>query len=350
MESTKPKAKAKSPIKPRRHALNSTKDVIVKLELDSEIITSSSNSNKKNTTNSKFYSPAKKNPKKKPSEVPTTTIPSTFRRSEKRSSTMIHSNGVPPSIGPIKVSSKLEQNKNFRDYMEDYLVSISGYNKNSCCHLFCIFDGHGGKETAELCSKHFPNILQKKIISKPFDIEGCLVQSFINMEKELEKKKKQFLEVGNTATVVYIDNKMLWVANVGDSSCLLIEKNNANFISIKDDFSNKDEIKRVESMGAKIIDDRLEGELAVSRSLGDFDLKGKGLICVPHVNKFALDSNTRYCILASDGIWDDLGPEDVLKICNEKKEPDDISNEMIKKALESGSEDNISCIVVKLSN
>lgn len=340
MESSKPKVK--SPIKPRKHALKSTKNLTKKLDFASAITTTTSSTSPKN-------SPLPSS--KKSSEISSKTKPpSSFKRSDKRFSTTCLPESPSLFFNSIKFSSKLEQNENFRQYMEDYLVTIAGFNKTSLCYLFCIFDGHGGKETAEFCSKHFPTILQKKIITKPYDVEDCLEQSFLSMEKELEKKRDKYLEVGNTATVAYIDNKVLWVANVGDSSCLLVGKNKASFVSIDDDFANKEEIKRVEKLGGKIIDERLEGELAVSRSIGDFGLKGKGLICTPHIKKIVLDANSRYCILASDGIWDDLGPEDVLKICNEKKEPDAIVNELVKKALESGSEDNISCIVVQLNN
>ena len=38
----------------------------------------------------------------------------------------------------------LEQNPDFRDYMEDYILSINNFNSESFKHLFCVFDGHGG--------------------------------------------------------------------------------------------------------------------------------------------------------------------------------------------------------------
>lgn len=275
------------------------------------------------------------------------TSPQKIKRKSKKSSTV--TTPFPLSFGSIRSSYKLEQNEACREYMEDYILSISGFNRKSSCYLFCVFDGHGGKETAELSTKIFPEILIKKIISKPFDIESCLQQSFLLLDKELEKNRTKYEDVGNTATAVYIDNKILYCANVGDSSCLLIEKNKATFITVNDDFSNKKEIQRIKESGAKIIDERLEGELAVTRSIGDFDLKDKGLISIPHTCKIILDSNSRYCILASDGVWDDLTPEDVLKICNENKDPDVIVNEIVRQALESGSEDNISCIVVQLN-
>ena len=40
-------------------------------------------------------------------------------------------------------------------------------------------------------------------------------------------------------------------------------------------------MKRIEREGGSIIDDRLGGILMVSRGMGDFDLKTKGLSCEP---------------------------------------------------------------------
>lgn len=268
-----------------------------------------------------------------------------FQRKQKRYSTTI----LPQSLllGQIKFSYRLEQNENFREYMEDYIVTKAGFNCSSSNFLFCVFDGHGGKESAELCTKLFPDIFLKRIMARPFDIEGCLTESFLTMNKEIEKQK--YDQVGNTATVVYIENYNLYCANVGDSSCAFIEKDNARFISIDDDFYNPNEKKRVEKAGGKIIEDRLEGDLAISRSLGDFDYKNKGLIAEPHICKISLDGNSRYCVLASDGIWTDLSPDDVMNICNENVEPEPSANKIVEKALESGSEDNISCIVIKIN-
>lgn len=271
---------------------------------------------------------------------------SKFKRKDRKLTTS--NNATKTSlVSSVKSCFKLEQNENFREYMEDFLVNINRINNNSNQHLFCIFDGHGGKDSAKMCQELYPDILRKKIIANPFDHENNLLESFSIMNKELEKKN--FNDIGNTATVVLIDKKALYCANVGDSSCALISSNKIEFISVDDDPFNKNEVNRIKKAGGKIVDGRLEDELAVTRSLGDFGLKGKGLIAEPHIIKKPIDKNSRYCILASDGIWGDVKLEDVLKICNELKEPEKIVNKIVEKALNLGSEDNISCIVVQLN-
>ena len=229
--------------------------------------------------------------------------------------------------------------------MEDCALSMNNFNKESYRHLFCIFDGHGGNVTAKLCVKKYPEIFRKCLLESPFDYESALKKSFFLMDKEIEKLKVN--EVGNTATVVFINNRLLYCANVGDSSCALLGKTN-EFITVEHKCTNKKEMKRIEKEGGKIIDDRLGGILAVSRGLGDFDLKTKGLSCEPNIVKKLIDHSLNYCVLASDGVWDVLSPDEVSKLIQNKK-VDDMAKIIVETAMDRGSEDNISCIVVELN-
>ena len=53
--------------------------------------------------------------------------------------------------------------------------------------------------------------------------------------------------------------------------------------------------------------------------------------------------------MASDGVWDVLKPNDVSKILQETNNIDDMAKVIVEKAVEKGSEDNISCIVIELN-
>jgi len=267
-----------------------------------------------------------------------------IQRTKKKSKTVIDKDFSSISSN-FKYSEYLAQNEDFCDYMEDCALSINNFNKESYRHLFCIFDGHGGNVTAKLCVKKYPEIFRKCLLESPFDYESALKKSFFLMDKEIEKLKVN--EVGNTATVVFINNRLLYCANVGDSSCALLGKTN-EFITIEHKCTNKKEMKRIEKEGGKIIDNRLGGILAVSRGLGDFDLKTKGLSCEPNIVKKLIDHSLNYCVLASDGVWDVLSPDEVSKLIQNKK-IDEMAKIIVETAMDRGSEDNISCIVVELN-
>ena len=267
-----------------------------------------------------------------------------IRRNSKKSKTISQ---VIYNSSALRHGEFKSQNEEFCDYMEDFVLSINSFNKESYRHLFCVFDGHGGDQTAKLCIEKYPEIFRKCLIDNPFDYELALKQSFEIMDKEIEALKA--VETGNTATVVFINNKLLYCANVGDSSCCLVSSKKAEFISIDDKITNKKEVKRILKCGGKIVDERLDGILAVTRGLGDFDLKKKGLICEPHIIKRLIDLSLKYCVIASDGVWDVLKPNDVYKISHQLSDPEKIAKKLVEDALEKGSEDNISCVVVELN-
>ena len=285
--------------------------------------------------NDKFFFKDEKKEKKE--EIP-------IQRTKKKSKTIIDKDFSSISSN-FKYSEYLAQNEDFCDYMEDCALSINNFNKESYRHLFCIFDGHGGNVTAKLCVKKYPEIFRKCLLESPFDYESALKKSFFLMDKEIEKLKVN--EVGNTATIVFINNRLLYCANVGDSSCALLGKTN-EFITVEHKCTNKKEMKRIEKEGGKIIDDRLGGILAVSRGMGDFDLKTKGLSCEPNIVKKLIDHSLNYCVLASDGVWDVLSPDEVSKLIQNKK-IDEMAKIIVETAMDRGSEDNISCIVVELN-
>ena len=267
-----------------------------------------------------------------------------IRRNSKKSKTTSQTTNTSSSLLYGEFQS---QNTKFCNYMEDFTLSIKNFNNEPYRHLFGIFDGHGGDQTAKLCTKKYPEIFKKCFLDNPSDPELALKKSFEIMDNEI--KEINAIETGNTATIVFINNKLLYCANVGDSSCCLISNKKSEFISIDDKLTNIKEVKRIIKCGGEIINGRLNGILAVTRGLGDFDMKTTGLICEPHIIKKLIEPNLKYCIIASDGLWDVLEHNDVLKIANDINEPNNIAKKLVEVALEKGSEDNISCVVVELN-
>ena len=56
--------------------------------------------------------------------------------------------------------------------------------------------------------------------------------------------------------------------------------------------------------------------LAMSRSLGDFGGKEYGIICEPSFVEYNLDESCKYIVLCSDGVWDFMDNENVMKVAN----------------------------------
>ena len=75
--------------------------------------------------------------------------------------------------------------------------------------------------------------------------------------------------------------------------------------------------------------------LAMSRSFGDFQCKKYGVINEPSFVEYCLDENCKYLVICSDGVWDFIDNENVVKIGNKhyvKNDPQGFCREILEKA------------------
>ena len=249
------------------------------------------------------------------------------------------------SIYPrITFSSKTFQNEFYNNYMEDIIYTNPLFNGGHHKSLFCVFDGHGGDKSAKISSEKIPTNFLKYLKEKPKDIEQNLLKSFKVTDNLL--KNENCFEQGNTATIVYLEYNNLYCANVGDSSCVLISNYKGEKISFDDKCTNILEKNRIEKLGNHIFSNRLEGILTLSRALGDHNLKQSGLISIPHINKFILNHYHKFCIIASDGVWDVIDENLVYEFSRYTNNADELCNIIVDEAINRGTRDNISCIVI----
>lgn len=87
-------------------------------------------------------------------------------------------------------------------------------------------------------------------------------------------KLAKIMEAGCTACIVFITPDHIFCANVGDSRAVL--KNKSTAIGLCEDHKPnlRRELKRINESGHHYVeDDRVDGSLAMSRALGDFEFK-----------------------------------------------------------------------------
>lgn len=83
--------------------------------------------------------------------------------------------------------------------------------------------------------------------------------------------------IGCTANVVIVDEekKKIFVANAGDSRAVLGKKGEAVPLSFDHKPENEIEIERIEKAGSTITEGRVDGNLNLTRALGDLKYKQK---------------------------------------------------------------------------
>jgi protein phosphatase PTC1 len=239
-------------------------------------------------------------------------------------------------------------NDRYRAYMEDGHKIIDSYMGDPNQGYFAIFDGHGGSESVSYCKLHFHEELSKFIDRYPTSIESALAEAFESIDKFLYVCGHN--QVGTTATICLIKNenrqRVLYTANVGDSAAVLVSDNKAEQLSYDHKATDKSEIVRVQNDGGCIYRGRLRGTLALTRSLGDHNLKSSGLSSKPNIVRTVLYPSHSSLIIASDGLWDVVSPSDLIPYKNFRSL--DIASELIRYAIKCGSQDNIAVICINL--
>merc|ERR1711934_1299071 len=123
--------------------------------------------------------------------------------------------------------------------------------------------------------------------------------------------------------------------------------------------SNEPEKERIQNAGGSVMIQRVNGSLAVSRALGDFEYKnvdGKGpteQLVSPEPEFYIKErdeSRDEFLVLACDGVWDVMSNEEICSFIGHRMRVHDnletICNEVIDTCLYKGSRDNMSIIII----
>ncbi len=248
-------------------------------------------------------------------------------------------------------SYSLDQNIYCRDYMEDFCKINLNFMEDKQKVLFTLHDGHNGDLVAKKSTEKFPILFQDSLNNNLFDVEESFKEAYAVLDEEFSN----CLDVGSTSLVAHIcveeDQRLLYSANVGDSRSILIKQKEAKRLSKDHKAIDKEEYERVTKVGGIIFNNRLGGNLAITRSIGDFNYKMKesGLISEPYIKKVVVEDTDRFLIMGSDGIWDVINEEIAFELCNGVTSANTLAQIFIQKSINLGSRDNLSCIVVKLN-
>lgn len=172
---------------------------------------------------------------------------------------------------------------------------------------------------------------------------------------------------GCTAVVALLQDKKLFVANAGDSRCIVCRDGKA--IDMSYDHKPEDEIERerVEKAGGQVTKDgRINNGLNLSRAIGDhtykqnkdLPLSDQMITSLPDILTLDIDTEKdKFMVLACDGIWNFMSSQDVCDYIQERLDVNyaklsQICEELFMHCLAPNSEgdgtgcDNMTCILV----
>jgi serine/threonine protein phosphatase PrpC len=218
-----------------------------------------------------------------------------------------------------------------------------------------IYDGHGGREAAEITSRMLtPYFMHAWAMEfeKPLlkDRRGeceLMREAYLSVDAHLIERG---IKSGTTAANLYLIGDRFLAANAGDTRVIIGTRKGFSFLTKDHKPDLPEERARIESLGGRVLSygaPRVEGILAMSRALGDTGLKPY-VSSEPRIVEGYPGKENDYVVLACDGVWDVLAPDDVIKTVRTVTDPWRASEEISKKALHLGSTDNITVIVLDL--
>ena len=241
-----------------------------------------------------------------------------------------------------------------RKINQDSFVILTNINNIKNFNIFGVLDGHGtqGHFVSQFASKYIPsqifNNAEIKNLSQPEKIYEKLKnnnyliikEAFLTCDEKLKTVEFDAYSSGSTCVlIIHIGNHII-CSNAGDSRAVVAydEKgdpglNYLNSAALSFDYKPEitEEKNRILMSGGEVR--KMKNEygfsigpyrvyiqgtnfpgLAMSRSIGDLKAKTVGVIPLPGIMEYNLNSFIKYIIICSDGVWDHLSNELVKDI------------------------------------
>ncbi|TYH65541.1 hypothetical protein ES332_D06G063200v1 [Gossypium tomentosum] len=243
-----------------------------------------------------------------------------------------------------------------RPYMEDTHICIADLAKNFGCDLvseeaisfYGVFDGHGGKDASHFVRDHLPRVIVEDV-DFPLELEKAVTRSFMETDAAFAKScsLESSLASGTTVLTAMIFGRAVlsWHGRAIEMSkdhrpCCMKER------------------RRIEALGGFVDDGYLNGQLGVTRALGDWHIEGMKetgerigpLSAEPELKMITLTKEDEFLIIGSDGIWDVFTSQNAIDFTRRRlQEHNDVKlccKEIVEEAIKRGATDNLTVVVV----
>eukprot|EP00057_Strongylocentrotus_purpuratus_P030552 XP_782003.2 PREDICTED: probable protein phosphatase 2C T23F11.1 [Strongylocentrotus purpuratus] len=234
----------------------------------------------------------------------------------------------------------------WRINMEDAHTQILAIDDDKDSAFFAVYDGHGGAKVAQYAGQHLHRKLANQSTYKRGEISTAIRESFLKIDEDMLKDEAMKDELaGTTALITVMKNNKIYCGNVGDSRGVMSISGHAKPLSFDHKPSNENESKRIIAAGGWVEFNRVNGNLALSRALGDFVFKrnlSKGpeeqiVTAVPDVTETEIIPDSEFLLLACDGIWDVLTNQEVVDFVRSrignKMDPEKICEDLMTRCL-----------------
>ena len=223
--------------------------------------------------------------------------------------------------------------------------------------VFAVFDGHGGAAVSDYAQRHLLKEMRACAEASTSDGEGAksdvtfetlLPEVFRALDDGLLKElgPRSYTQ-GATAVTVVLDaeRKEICVAHTGDSRAILCRGGVAVALTHDHKPMEPSEYARIVAAGGYVTHTgRVNGNLNLSRALGDFVYKSGRrqraehmISAEPDVCSFRVGPSDDFLLLACDGLWELVPPQDAINFVRARllggRSPKEIVEQLLDEAI-----------------
>ncbi|KAK2735870.1 cysteinyl-tRNA synthetase [Myotisia sp. PD_48] len=268
------------------------------------------------------------------------------------------------------------------EHMSMIDMVIPRFRGNDMETILGLFDGQaatdGGSKIAKFLHENFTatftdelNRLRKQNEETP---EDALRRTFLALNKDMataaykpvdDKESRHWdrsptagrllnrddAQTGGVATVLYLDNMELYVANVGDVQGYLIQTS-GQFVPLTRNHDPTDdaERERIREAGGYVSRGKLNGQLSVSRAFGYYHLL-PAVMAEPNTCRITLTAQDEMIILASGHLWQYISPNVAVDVARDERADLMIASQKIRDmAIAYGASDKLMVMIAGVSD
>ncbi|CAI5473014.1 unnamed protein product [Closterium sp. Yama58-4] len=198
--------------------------------------------------------------------------------------------------------------------MEDTYQALMGFAGRESDAFFGVFDGHGGTAAAKFAAAELATrVAQAAARTGAHASEAALVEGYLEADRRF---LEQNVASGTSCLTCWATPGRLFLAHAGDCKAVLVKGGRAVALTEDHRAGREDEQARITALGG-FVDTatgmpRVQGILAVTRGI-DAHLKAF-ITPQPDVAQVRLGADCSALILASDGLWDVVAPQDAADV------------------------------------
>lgn len=269
------------------------------------------------------------------------------------------------SLEGLDMRCAVSSMQGWRIDQEDAHTATIGIPSHPELSWFGVFDGHGG---ALISQQSASKLLDYVDLSSPDPeaLKKTLRDAFIRLDgdlRNLPEVQRGDDHSGSTAITALVSPSHIVACNCGDSRSILVRDSKAIAMSHDHKPFLPEEQARIVNAGGTVSMRRVNGDLAVSRALGDYVYKNQvgkkpeeqQVSCEPTFEVEEREDGDQFLVLACDGIWDVMSNDEVAQYLLDSTaagiaDTGELAEALIDECLAKGSRDNMSAIIIAFKN